>query len=289
MITASPATDLPLTPATIADEQIGLNGAIAIDADPIGGLHAGPLRGACHRGRVDGAGHLGPAAPARSLSVSLPALPRQRGAARAVPGDPGWPAPSQRGRRPPGGADLRERRGDLRAGGRPAGASRPARSGAQPGSQPAGVEPASLDRAAPGPAAAPGHRPGGHRQRADRRLADEAAGHDVGLLSGGRNPDRLDRAGGGGRSAVRPVSVRLHVVPVHPGPAHLHDRDHGRPGRAQPGRRPPLRADLPGRQGHPARVPADEGEADDAGPDPRQPHQLRHRPGDRAPGAGHPR
>jgi uncharacterized membrane protein len=28
--TASPATDLPLTPATIADEQIGLNGAIAV-------------------------------------------------------------------------------------------------------------------------------------------------------------------------------------------------------------------------------------------------------------------
>ena len=30
MSTASPATDLPLTPATIADEQIGLNGAIAM-------------------------------------------------------------------------------------------------------------------------------------------------------------------------------------------------------------------------------------------------------------------
>ena len=30
MITASRATDLPQTPATIADEQIGLNGVIAV-------------------------------------------------------------------------------------------------------------------------------------------------------------------------------------------------------------------------------------------------------------------
>ena len=30
MSTASPATDLPQTPATIADEQIGVNGAIAV-------------------------------------------------------------------------------------------------------------------------------------------------------------------------------------------------------------------------------------------------------------------
>ncbi len=289
MITASPATDLPQTPATIADEQIGLNGAIAmtltrsVGSMPalyaalviVGGWMALATWGPLHRLDPYPFRFLLFLDNVAQLVLCLVILVGQRllGVAadhRAVQTYENAEAIFEQV------VDLQEHldRHDRVA---------------QPGSQPAGVEPASLDRAAPGGAAAPGHRPGGHRQRADRGLADEAAGHHAGLLSGGRDPDRLDRAGGDGRSAVRPVSVRLHVVPVHPGPAHLHDRDHGRPGRAQPGRRPPLRADLPRRQGHPPRVPADEGEADETGPDPRQPHQLRRRPGDRAPGAGHPR
>jgi hypothetical protein len=103
--TSSGVAELPQRPITSADEQVGLNAAIAA-AVPRRGLDACPVRGACHHDRLDGTGDLGALAPGRPVPIPVPAVPEQRRAAGAVLGDPGRPAGAGHGRRPPGGADL---------------------------------------------------------------------------------------------------------------------------------------------------------------------------------------
>ncbi|MYW96310.1 hypothetical protein [Amycolatopsis rubida] len=73
--------------------------------------------------------------------------------------------------------------------------------------------------------------PGGERQQPDRGQADAAAWRHGGVLPGGRDAGGVDGTGRARCAAAGPVLVRVHDLPVHAGPAGLHDRDHGRPGR----------------------------------------------------------